>query len=36
MQISSKIVFYDAKCQNLKPIFAAARKNIFGKVVTMV
>ena len=35
MQISSEIVFYDAKYQNLRPIFAAARENIFGNVVTL-
>ena len=25
-----KLGFYDAKYQNFRPIFAAARKNIFG------
>ena len=28
--------FYDVKYKNLRPIFAAARKNIFGKVVTLI
>ena len=27
--------FHDAKYQNVRPIFAAARKNIFGKVVIL-
>ena len=26
---------YDTKYQNLRPIFATARKNIFGKLVTL-
>ena len=34
-QISLEIEFYDATYKNSKPIFAAARKNIFGKVVTL-
>ena len=36
MQISSEIGFYDAKYQTSRTIFAAARKNTFGKVVTLV
>ena len=35
MHVSPEIVFYDDKYQNLRPIFAAARKSIFGKVVTL-
>ena len=35
VQISSEIRFYDAKYQNLRPIFTAARKNILKKVVTL-
>ena len=31
MQISSEIGIYSARYQNLWPMFAAARKNIFGK-----
>ena len=34
-QISSEIGFNDAKYQNLRLIFNAARKIIFGKVVTL-
>ena len=34
-QISSEIRLYDAKYQNLWPIFSADRKNIFEKVVTL-
>ena len=33
--IWSEIGFYDAKNQTLRPIFAAARKKYFGKVVTL-
>ena len=36
MQILSEIGFYVAKYQNLSPIFAAARKNIFGQMVTLM
>ena len=35
VQFLSEIGFYDVKYQNLRPIFTAARKNIFGKVVTL-
>ena len=33
--IFARIGFYDVKHQNLRPIFAAVRKNIFGNVVTL-
>ena len=36
VQILSETGFYDAKYRNLRPIFAAAQKNIFGKVVTIL
>ena len=35
MQFSLEIWFYGAKYQNLRPIFAAASKNIFGKMVAL-
>ena len=35
MHVLSEIGFYYAKYQNLRPTFAAAWKNIFGKVVTL-
>ena len=35
VHISSEIGFYDAKYQNFRSIFGAARKTIFGKVVTL-
>ena len=35
VQISSEVVFYDAKYYNLRPIFAVSRKNSFRKVVTL-
>ena len=35
VQIWSEVGFYDAKCKNLRPIFAAALKSIFEKVVIL-
>ena len=35
-QIPLEIGFYDANYHNLRPIFATARKNIFGNAVSLV
>ena len=35
MNISSEVGFYDVMNQNLRPIFTAAHKTIFGKMVTL-